>query len=194
MGCRLPLNARRLQSESTPTSGLALSAKLVSERYCTGDNETFTYRVEIEATVSNQTGRRLVIPLHARAISRVFLAKDVEGLRRGKLEADMSLTFMFSGGRALTAGSFVEVPDGDAHQFAGTIRTVIPTALVPGQPLGLPTTGPHEMSIVLDLWTGSDKEADRWRRHFGRSLWTDSLVSQPLHVVIPDRPTVADCN
>jgi hypothetical protein len=188
------LDAGSGQSETTPTRGLSLTAKLASERYCAADDELFTYRVEIAVTVRNQTGHQIVIPRSAQAISRVFLAKDSEGLRKGKLETNLNLTAIFSGGSSLTPSSFVEVSDGASHQFPGTVTMAIPVAVARGRPRSFPSGGPFEMSFVLDLWTGTDEDENAWRQRFRRRLWTESIVSQPLHVVIPDHPRLAQCN
>jgi len=182
------------------STGLALSIKVKSVKYCRGDAELFTVHLNLRLRYKNQADHPIIVHAGDPIIGHVRISRNMADARAGRFEVDSSADILTAGESPAPLGSapdkrFVILKPGETFgfdSFAAIVARRDTSPLIAGT---IPP-GEHVLQVVVNTWPFSDLDPEK-----ARSLWfrfgelhSDPVASEPVPLTIHQNPEWADCS
>lgn len=177
---------------------LILTADIIKQSYCEGDDELDGLNLELRLRYQNAGKQRLILYKGSRYVHHVKVSSSLEDAK-SIVEVSSSITWVTEGEWPVNESSldsmFVILAPGETYETNTDTRVFVTRKNVRRRIAGSVSPGDHYLQVTIPTWDGSQELADslgeKWRKR--GSLWTESVTSLPMKFTVDSHRSVASC-
>ncbi len=179
-----------------PPPPLVVRGEVVEQRLCEGDGELWTQRFTVRLILENRGSTVLTVPTANSVHGSVLIAASSSDFQTGKYESRIDFQWITADGKiAPPPKNVVVLQPGEARALPFTSSVTV-IARIDGSPVkGIAGPGKHVLSFYwCPLCLGRSENA-RWvKKHkLVGAVWTDTILVEPIPIVIPEKPKLESC-